>query len=70
MKKQIIAIFSLAIVSVFSTGCGPQPVVEERVQEQPAVEVDVKPDTTDENTGVKVEVGGGQGIQVETGQSE
>ncbi len=70
MKKLFTAMFSLALVSVFSIGCGPRPVVEERVQEQPAVDVDVKPDTTDDNTGVDVQVGGGQGIKVETGQSE
>jgi hypothetical protein len=70
MKKLFTAICSLALLSVVSIGCGPRPVVEERVQEQPAVDVDVKPDTTDENTGVEVQVGGGQGIKVETGQAE
>ena len=70
MKKQFATFVAIATLSVVSLGCGPRPIVEERVQETPAVEVDVKPDAADESTGVDVQVGGGQGVRVETGTAD
>jgi len=72
MKRLLKTMLSLSVVAVLSVGCGPRPIVEEPVQ-QPAVEVDVNRDgvnvesePADDDRGVEVQVGGGQGIKVET----
>jgi hypothetical protein len=54
-----------------SLGCEPRPVVEQPpVVEEPAVDVDVNPapPATDESTGVDIQVGGGQGVQVDVNE--
>ncbi len=57
-----------------SVGCGPRPIVEQPpAVEKPAVDVDINSDATpvtpDEKTGVEVEVGGGQGVQVDVNKT-
>jgi hypothetical protein len=74
MKRISTCIGAVAMLAFLLVGCGPRPVVvEEKTSEQPAVEVDVNRNgveverTGDPNDdkGVDVEVGGGQGVQVE-----
>jgi hypothetical protein len=75
VMKTVFAWLGAVTMSAFlSVGCGPRPVVvEEKATEQPAVEVDVNRNgveverTADPNEekGVDVQVGGGQGVEVE-----
>jgi hypothetical protein len=77
MKRLLKTMFSLSVLAVLSVGCGPRPIVEEPVQQRPAVEVDVNRDgvkvetePADDDRGVEVQVGGGQGIKVETERAD
>jgi hypothetical protein len=70
MKSWLTFLFCATLVLPMYFGCEPRPVVEQPPAEPPAVEqpaADVNPNTTpattDEKTGVDVEVGGGQGVQ-------
>jgi len=75
MKTHLLLSLSVAaIVLTVSLGCEPRPVVEEPpAVEQPAVDVDVDSaetpatdaTTIDEDAKVDVQVGGGEGVQVE-----
>lgn len=72
MKYCFSSILAVAALIWSLTGCGPRPIVEQPATEQPAVNVDVKPesadtkpDTTDDDADVNVQVGGGEGIQVD-----
>jgi hypothetical protein len=72
MKSYCRNLFAVVALAWGLTGCGPRPIVEQPTTEQPAVNVDVKPesaevqpDTTDDEADVNVQVGGGEGIQVD-----
>jgi predicted small lipoprotein YifL len=67
--RNLLAIMALAGGLI---GCGPRPIVEQPNNEQPAVNIDVKsegaetrPDATDDEADVNVQVGGGEGIEVD-----
>lgn len=54
-----------------SLGCEPRPVVEQPpVVDEPVVDVDVNPTppASEESTGVDVQIGGGQGVQVDVNE--
>jgi hypothetical protein len=84
MKSCLPFVYSVVLMLPMSLGCEPKPIVEEPpaqlppVIEQPAVEVDVNSNgtqpptaqstTPDENAAVEVEVGGGQGVEVDVNQ--
>lgn len=76
MKTKLFLSLAAAILPL-SLGCEPRPVVEQPpveqapVVEDPAVDVNVNPTppATDESTGVDVEAGGGQGVQVDVNES-
>ena len=74
MKSCLSFLVFAAVVFPLVAGCEPRPVVEQPpAVEQPAVDVDVSPSapptTPNENTGVDVEVGSGQGVQVDVNET-
>jgi hypothetical protein len=74
MKSIFFLIWFAEFLTVSSVGCGPKPVADEGAG-RPAADVTVTTETTEtapplrntepKATGVDVQVGGGQGIQVE-----
>lgn len=74
MKTNLLLSLCIALVLPLALGCEPRPVVEQQpVVEEPAVDVNSapptsEPATTNENTGVDVQVGGGQGVQVDVNE--
>jgi hypothetical protein len=74
MKALSFLISFATFLTISSIGCGPKPVADEGPG-RPAADVTVNTETTEtaqplrnsepEATGVDVQVGGGQGIQVE-----
>jgi hypothetical protein len=74
MKSLFFLISFAAFLTISSVGCAPKPVADEG-EGRPAADVTVTTETTEaapplrnaepEGTGVDVQVGGGQGVQVE-----
>ncbi|MEX2093202.1 MAG: hypothetical protein WD971_11020 [Pirellulales bacterium] len=70
MRYLLTTMFSAAILALVSIGCGPRPVAAP--DSDPAFDVDVnrdgvdvERDGNDVDAAVDVQVGGGQGVQVE-----
>ncbi len=63
MKNFFTKTMAVALLASVVVGCGPKPVVEKPATEPPASDAQ-QPKSDDAK--VKVQVGGGEGVQVET----
>ncbi|MGD9636271.1 MAG: hypothetical protein AB7G28_13495 [Pirellulales bacterium] len=72
-------LFAAALLLPLAVGCGPKPIVEQPPAENPSVDVNINPNgeqppatetaPADEKAKVDVQVGGGQGVQVDVNES-